>query len=507
VNAEVGRLLNPQILGRAPDIESAFIGQTLDDVLDLDRLEIPFPLSRSRASIGRLYRRITLQLVAADAACLVLALTLSYLIRFGMQPMPGEWLWLVATAPFVWVAVFHAFRLYAPQHTSSWEEFKNVISASGVGVIAVAVFSFWLESAFSRTWLGLTWLLVLVVELFVRRLFDRRIARQRADGRLSFRTLIIGANKEADGLTKALQAPHLGFTPLGYISVGDARPEANGIRVLGHIDDLEQVMRVNQAECLFVASSAVSSDDMLRVAQASRRLGVELRVSANVPQMLTSRLNIQPVGEVMSLSLKPVRLTGGQALSKRVFDVVVASFALLCATPVLLAVAAAIKLTSPGPVLFKQRRVTKAGRVFSVLKFRSMRVDGDRALEEQGIDLSAAFFKLQDDPRITRIGRFIRKASLDELPQLLNVIRGEMSLVGPRPLPVDQVLANEHLLSPRHEVKAGVTGWWQIHGRSDVSAEEALRLDLFYIENWSLSLDLYVLLKTVEVLIKRKGAY
>ena len=158
-------------------------------------------------------------------------------------------------------------------------------------------------------------------------------------------------------------------------------------------------------------------------------------------------------------------------------------------------------------MLFRQSRVTKHGRVFSVMKFRTMRVDADRYLQDHGIDGSAAFFKLgEEDPRITRVGRLLRLASIDELPQLVNVLRGEMSLVGPRPLPVEQVNANLELLASRHEVTAGLSGWWQVHGRSDISAEQAIKLDMFYIENWSLSLDIFILLKTVCVVLSRRGA-
>jgi lipopolysaccharide/colanic/teichoic acid biosynthesis glycosyltransferase len=151
--------------------------------------------------------------------------------------------------------------------------------------------------------------------------------------------------------------------------------------------------------------------------------------------------------------------------------------------------------------------VTKGGAAFTVYKFRTMLQNGDSLLGDRLADVSSPFFKVEDDPRLTKVGRILRKLSLDELPQLLNVIKGEMSLVGPRPLPVDQVAANLELLGPRHEVPTGVTGWWQVNGRSDLSPEEALRLDLFYIENWSLSLDLYILLKTIGVIFARRGAY
>jgi lipopolysaccharide/colanic/teichoic acid biosynthesis glycosyltransferase len=179
-----------------------------------------------------------------------------------------------------------------------------------------------------------------------------------------------------------------------------------------------------------------------------------------------------------------------------------ASAALAISLPLWVVIAIAIRSSSRGPVLFRQERVTKGGRVFRVYKFRTMRLDIDSP-----VDTSAPFFKLDADPRLTSIGRILRRLSLDELPQFLNVLKGEMSLVGPRPLPADQVAANLDLLGPRHEVPAGVTGWWQINGRSTVTPEEAIHLDQFYIENWSLSLDLYIMIKTFAAVLILKGAH
>jgi len=186
---------------------------------------------------------------------------------------------------------------------------------------------------------------------------------------------------------------------------------------------------------------------------------------------------------------------------KRIIDLAVASVALLLTLPFWPLIILAIRIDSRGPALFHQERVTKNGRIFRMHKFRTMRI-GDFA-----VDTSTPFFKVQSDPRVTRAGAFLRRLSLDELPQLWNVLTGEMSLVGPRPLPADQVAAHADLLTPRHTVPAGVTGWWQINGRSRVTAEEALRLDLFYIENWSPALDLYILLKTFGAVVQGRGAY
>ena len=178
-----------------------------------------------------------------------------------------------------------------------------------------------------------------------------------------------------------------------------------------------------------------------------------------------------------------------------------ASVVLLLTLPLWPVIAVAIRLDSRGPALFHQERVTKDGRIFRMHKFRTMR-SGDPAL-----DTTTPFFKLDSDPRLTRVGRLLRRLSLDELPQLWNVLTGEMSIVGPRPLPADQVAAHRELLTPRQAVPAGVTGWWQINGRSRVTADEALRLDLFYIENWSPTLDLYILLKTFGAVVTGQGAH
>jgi lipopolysaccharide/colanic/teichoic acid biosynthesis glycosyltransferase len=186
--------------------------------------------------------------------------------------------------------------------------------------------------------------------------------------------------------------------------------------------------------------------------------------------------------------------------------VALAAVALMLAL-LLVIVALAIRLTSRGQVLFRQRRITKDGRPFTMYKFRTMVDEPEWVLEGATIDLTEPFFKLKDDPRLTGVGRLLRASSLDELPQLWNVIVGDMSLVGPRPLPAEQVAASAEFLCPRHEMRGGITGWWQISGRSDLDSEEALRLDIFYIENWSLSLDVYILLRTIGTVLAGRGAW
>jgi exopolysaccharide biosynthesis polyprenyl glycosylphosphotransferase len=458
-------------------------------------------LGRRMGDALRRYRAISVGLAGTDAACIVAALIGSYQIRYSMRPMPFRELAIVVVAPLLWIAVFRAFNLYSAQHLSPSQEFRGTIGASSLGIVLVVMASYWSKSSFPRVWLGMTWLLALLLELATRRAWEAYRLRLKRDGRLALRTLIIGTSAEAARLAEALKAPASGFTPLGHVATWDPSVPTTLLPVVGDIDNLRQLVREHSADCCFIASSCVGADDMGRVTQVARQEHTEVRVSANLTQTLTSRLTFQKVGGAIALSIRPVRLTTTQVATKRAFDLVVASAALIVSLPLLLAIAIAIRLTSRGPVLFHQERVSKGGLIFRMHKFRTMTADVDTQ-----VDTSAPFFKLQSDPRLTSVGRVLRRLSLDELPQFWNVLKGEMSLVGPRPLPADQVAANLELLSPRHEVPAGVTGWWQINGRSGATPDEAIQLDQFYIENWSLPLDLYIVLRTFGAVLGGKGA-
>jgi exopolysaccharide biosynthesis polyprenyl glycosylphosphotransferase len=458
---------------------------------------------RSRAGEAlRRYRAISIGLAVTDAACIVAALIAIYQVRYSMRPMPVRELAVVIVAPLLWVAAFRAFNLYAPQHLSPSDEFRGIIGATSLGIVLVVMAGYWSKSEFPRAWLGMSWLLALLLELATRRAWEARRVRLKRGGRLAFRTLIVGTRGEANRLAETLKDPTSGYTPIGYVGTVDPLAPANGLAVVGDIGDLRRLAREHDVDCFFVASTSVSAEDILRVTQVARQERTEVRVSANLSQTLTSRLTLQKVGGAIALSIRPVRLTRAQMAMKRAFDLVLASVALAVTLPLWAGIAIAIRLSSRGPVFFRQERVTKGGRTFWMHKFRTMKVEADCP-----VDTSAPFFKLQSDPRLTPVGKVLRRLSLDELPQFWNVLKGEMSLVGPRPLPADQVAANLELLSPRHEVPAGVTGWWQINGRSGVTPEEAIHLDQFYIENWSLALDLYILLKTFGAVLGQRGAH
>lgn len=458
-----------------------------------------------RLKASDFYRYLARVLTLLDIACILLAAAV--VLLFATPSGSGVMVLLGVTgASLIWTLVFRSYGLHCPHLISGPEEFRKVLSASSVGALVAGSVLTW-SSALSFREIAAMWAIVVSLELGIHRVARWRVAKLRKDRRLAFRTLIVGTNEEAKNLRDLLDEPTLGYEPLGFVAT-DSVPQSSDCRdTLGNIRALPDLLWELQAECIFVASSALAGKDMLRVTQAARQGGAEVRISANVPDLFFSRLAVQSMGDVTSLTLRPVKLSGGQAVVKRSADVVLSMTALVLSAPLFLLVSLAIKSTSPGPVLFKQNRMTRAGHVFTMLKFRTMTDGAGDTPDALRHDPSQAFFKVTNDPRLTPVGRILRRLSLDELPQLINVLRGEMSLVGPRPLPAEQVAANLELLAPRHEVRAGMTGWWQTNGRSELDAEEAVRLDLFYIENWSLALDLYILLKTIGAVLSGRGAY
>ena len=456
-------------------------------------------------STAAAYRRIGFWMAGTDAACLFVALVLSYLYRYGIEhALLWDYAVVAALAPFGWVALFQASSLYAIQHLSAWEEFRRTIAASSIGMVLIVMVSFWSKSSFSRIWIGVTWVLVLLLQLGARRWWRWRVAQLKQSGSLRYRTIVAGHRSEIEALALELSRPDSGYIPVASSPLerdsGDPNP-------MSFSEEIEALVDRSGAECLFVATNGLDQAQVLQVVTATRRQGIDVKLAANLPEILTPRLLVQPVGRLMAISLKPVRLSSAQLAVKRAFDLLTTSIGIVVLSPLMMGVALAVKLSSRGPVLYVQERVTKGGKVFRMYKFRTMLATADKLAATDEIDTSQPFFKLEDDPRLTKLGAVLRRLSLDELPQLFNVLKGDMSLVGPRPLPADQFAANLELLQPRLEVPAGVTGWWQIKGRSDLDSYEAVQMDVFYIENWSLALDVFILVKTFGVVLGRRGAY
>ena len=469
----------------------------------------------ARPGTSRRYTRLALWIALTDVLAVEAAILLTRFARFGFSHPGPNFVGILVLAPVVWVPIFAAFNLYSLSRLSPAEEFRRLFEASGLAVAAKLVLTLLLihgsiEDALSRGWLLMAWLLALLLVLITRQLWHKYMGRLRARGGLSYRTVILGANEEAVRIAHTLGPNPLGYRPVGLISTGLAHEELDGLALLGTVNDLPAIIEAHGIECVFVASTAIDPAALKRVTRALRRYPVEVKVSANMSEILSSRLTVQPVGDLLALSLRPASLTGPQAVAKRSFDLLAATLALVVLAPMWMAIALLIKVTSRGPVLYRQERVGKDGRTFTMYKFRTMIRGADLLLPqllERNEFHGGVLFKLKNDPRVTPVGRWLRAWSLDELPQILNVIKGDMSLVGPRPALPNEVATYEDWHRVRLEVRPGITGLWQVGGRSDLSFDDYVRLDLFYIENWSVTYDLYILGKTIPAVLMRKGAF
>jgi exopolysaccharide biosynthesis polyprenyl glycosylphosphotransferase len=342
----------------------------------------------------------------------------------------------------------------------------------------------------------------------VRRAF--KALRRR--GRLFRPVIVVGANAEALSLCALLaENQWLGYRVLGVVD-DQATPDDlfhEAVPVLGPISEVLGMARRTGVTGVVVATTAVSSETSNRLARQLTDAGIHVELSSSLRDIAAERLTVSPLGRCPMIYVEPIRRNGWRAAAKRAFDIVVAAAALVLATPVLLVVALAIKVDTRGPVLFRQQRLGRGGQPFNLFKFRTMVTVAEELIVHLRVlnQADGPLFKIRDDPRVTRIGRLLRKYSIDELPQLWNVLRGEMSLVGPRPALPAEMAAWAPELHNRLRVKPGVTGMWQVSGRSDCSFAEYMRLDLYYVDNWSFWSDLAIVAKTVPTVLLRRGAY
>jgi exopolysaccharide biosynthesis polyprenyl glycosylphosphotransferase len=411
----------------------------------------------------------------------------------------------------IWIGVFAHQRLYNTRFIGRRiDEIRRIGNAVAVSTLSVALLAYAFGELVARSAL-VTLLVVAVVFVAIEREIARRLfASLRERGYLVRHVVIAGANPEGRELAAQLQSEAwLGYRVLGFVddTVTDPQPVA-GIPLLGTVDEAGDVVRSHAGASVIVAASAIESETTNRLARDLLDQGIHVELSSTLRDIASQRLTVRPLGRFPVVYVEPVQRGGWRRIAKRTFDIAGASLGLLLTAPILLAAAIAIKLDSPGPVLFRQTRVGRDSKPFAILKLRSMVQNAEELL----IDLTDAneadgpLFKIKDDPRITRVGRIIRRMSIDELPQLWNVLRGEMSLVGPRPALHSETESWDAPLSQRLRVKPGLTGMWQVNGRSDTSFEDYSRLDLYYVDNWSLLTDIAILVKTVPVVLTSKGA-
>nr|WP_321465546.1 sugar transferase [uncultured Desulfobulbus sp.] len=331
-------------------------------------------------------------------------------------------------------------------------------------------------------------------------------------GKNKLRVLVVGTRSRAQELVKALHHQVIwGVQVVGFIDPDPAflGTEILGVPVIGTVENMHECLKNNVFDEVIIAIPRSLLDDAEPIVMACEEEGVRLRFMADIFNVQVARISLTQVQGIPLLTMEPVAQDPQQLLAKRIFDLTLTILSIPILIPIFLVIALAIKIDSPGPVFFIQQRVGLRKRLFPMIKFRSMRMDAEEKLDEieHLNEADGPIFKIHNDPRVTKFGRFIRRTSIDELPQLVNVLRGEMSLVGPRPMSQRDVAQFDRgIQRKRFSVQPGLTCIWQISGRSDLPFEKWLELDLEYINNWSFWLDIKILFKTIPAVLKSKGA-
>jgi exopolysaccharide biosynthesis polyprenyl glycosylphosphotransferase len=462
--------------------------------------------------------------VITDAVLVNIALGIAYWLRYDLQ-----WFRSVDPANNVPYSVYlpMAALMTAMVLLSSWREgaynlrptrslfgeWYAVINATTTGIALLVVLVFFYRRLFySRIifiYAGILIILLLGLARLVRRLV---LARMRQAGKGVDRVLIVGAGEVGRTVMRNVIAqPELAYRVIGFLDDDPLKSYADigPIRALGPIDNLPQVLSEQTIDQVMITLPWQYHRKIVRLVNESEQAGVRARVVPDLFQLSLGGVDVEDLNGIPLISMKESSLTGLNQVVKRIFDLGLTVPAIVVLSPLAFLVSVAIKLDSPGPVLFRQTRVGRDGEPFTFLKFRSMRVNAEaelEALRDQN-EADGPLFKMRDDPRRTRVGRFIRRTSIDELPQLINVLRGEMSLVGPRPPIPDEVEQYQAWQRKRLDIQPGLTGLWQVSGRSDLTFDEMVMLDIYYGENWSLSSDLQILLRTIPQLVFGDGAY
>lgn len=452
-------------------------------------------------------------LLAADVLVGIIAGVGAFYGRFGHQVTfyNRNYLILSAAMPLMLVLSLAITRAYERRYLFVGpDEYQRVIRAAISLTASTAIAAYVLNYPLARGYMLIALPIAAFGILLSRFLLRKRLHRRRAHGDCLKRVVVVGHELAVIHITRQLRRERYH----GFEVVGACLPPGHhdqvGLPVYGTFDDVAMAVNMAAADTVIVLSCPeLDGHTLRRLAWQLERDDIDLIVASALVDVAGDRTTIRPVDGLPMMHVDHPRLTGGKRAFKSVFDIVGATLMISLLSPLLVLLAILIKLDSRGPVFFRQVRVGRHGREFVIYKFRTMYLDAEARLAELRHlnDYDGVLFKMRNDPRVTPVGRWLRRFSLDELPQLFNVCRGQMSLVGPRPPLPEEVLAYPDDARRRLVVKPGMTGLWQVSGRSDLPWEEAVRLDLRYVENWSIPLDIVILFRTLTAVSRGSGAY
>lgn len=461
-------------------------------------------------------------LVVSDTLMLMLAFFLAHWVRFysSLEPFfddgkvaPEHYQLISLGFVGLWLVLLWLF------HTYDWEnllggtqEYALVLQASTLSTVLVMVTHFVWPFIIARGWLIMAWLFTFLLICIGRFALRRLVYKLRSLGFFVVPALIVGNNDEGRALAQQLMSWRTsGLNLLGIVDNGVATGEAvaPGLRIVGGMSTLPTLVEEHEVEELILTTSALSSQEILDIFRRYGAYGrVNVRLSSGLFDVITTGLQIKSLGYVPLITVNKMRLSRTEEFLKSCLDRVGATMALLMLLPLLIGIALAVRFTSPGPIIYRRRVLGQGNTQFDAFKFRTMYVNGDDMLTAEQRTYLREHHKLKDeDPRVTPIGWFLRRYSLDELPQLVNVLLGEMSLIGPRMITLEEKEKYGKWDMNLLTVKPGLSGLWQVSGRSDLSYEERVQLDMQYIRNYTIWLDIQLCMQTIQVTIKGKGAY
>lgn len=464
-------------------------------------------------------------LVINDIIFLALAFYISYYLRFHTGPVAELNLTYQLESNYFFysiVFIISAIILFLIYRLYNWDYiyrgsgyYSRIIKGLSINIIVIILAGYLFDLfTFSRKWILLLFvfsiLFILISRLIIEFVTIRLI--RRLD--IRSRTLVVGIGENAHRIEDSFRKYSMeGDTILGYIDkksrILKNKKYSRQFKILGYLNDLEDVIYKNGIQRVVISSPEFKYNEMLEILEKMKGIDISVLIFPGFFEFSIKRMNMREIAGIPLMQVSNIGFFGFNLFLKNIIDYLLGGIMFLFFIPVYLIMGLAIKIDSPGPIFYKQRRYTKDCRVFYMYKFRSMFMNAERRLKElEGYnEADGPLFKIKGDPRITKVGRFIRKFSIDELPQIINVLRGEMSLVGPRPPLPSEVEKYDEWEMKRMNVKQGITGLWQVSGRSELSFEEMARLDLYYIQNWSIEMDIKILLKTIPTALFGRGAY
>jgi exopolysaccharide biosynthesis polyprenyl glycosylphosphotransferase len=488
-----------------------------------DTLEVIPALFTTQATSRGLYR---VALLISDTVMLLLAFALAYWLRFyaglalstDVIPSLDEYVRITLMLAPVWLILFTLLRLYDFQYLlGGTSEYVRVLNGCTSGMMLVVIFSFLApEFVISRGWPIMSWVFSSLLICTNRLILRRTAYALRTKGWFVTPAVIVGTNSEAVSLAMQLrESSNSGICILGFIEEHNlldlTQSSLIGLPILGGLDSLPQLLERMGAEEVIIATTALTRTQLLETAQElAATPQVKMSLSSGLYEIFTTGMQVTSKGSVPLMSLNRLRLDPIEMALKTVLDCTLILSGMTVLLPLFVMIILLIKLDSPGPIFHRRRVLGIGGKEFDAFKFRTMVVNGDAVLEQHPELLAElqATHKLKNDPRITRVGQWLRRASIDELPQILNILLGQMSLVGPRMISPAEGAMYGPMKHDLLTVKPGLTGLWQVSGRSDLSYDERVRLDMQYIRNYSIWLDLQILVfQTLPAVLKGSGAY